>query len=102
MQIFAYCSKCKGTGRVCLILAIKKHKGLDGVYTKRKTIVYREVWTIERWTGFIDLPGNEKLAADPDVYIADMSAFCRCKKGRSMYQDNGGGLKLSEMEYARL
>ena len=102
MQSFDYCPKCSGRGRVSLILGIKKHKGPDGVYTKRKSIVHREVWTIERQNDFINLPGNETLANDPDVYISDLSAFCRCKKGRSMYQSNGGGLKLSEMEYERL
>lgn len=99
---FEYCRKCKGTGRVSLILGIKRRKGPNGVYTGRKYVVHREVWTIERQSGFLDNPANAKLAADPDVYITDMSCFCRCKRGRSMYQDAGGGLKLSEMEYQRI
>jgi hypothetical protein len=101
-RTFDYCNKCKGKGRVALILGVKKRKNESGEYTGKKTIIHREIWTIERWHGFYDDPANEKLANDPDVYLADISAFCRCTQGRSMYQDNGGGLKLSEMEYARI
>jgi hypothetical protein len=101
-RTFDYCNKCKGKGRVALILGVKKRKNESGEYTGKKTIIHREIWTIERWQGFYDDPANEKLANDPDVYLADISAFCRCTQGRSMYQDNGGGLKLSEMEFGRI
>lgn len=99
---FEYCKKCKGKGRVGLILAIKWKRNSDGSRSKARNVVHREVWGFNRIREMAEDPNMKKHYDDPDTYISEQSCFCRCKRGRSMYQDNGGGLKLTEMEYARL
>ena len=99
-ESFKYCARCKSTGRVSLILAIKKQRDREGNLTGRKGTVHREIWEFNRWREIHADPKMKKFYDCPDTEIVDTSAFCLCEKGQNDYESCGSdGLKLSQQEF---
>ena len=100
VEEFKYCPRCKGSGRVGLILAIKRHRDKDKRLSGRRDIVHRELWSLARVQTLSEDLDMKKHREDPDTFFSEQSAFCRCDKGRHHYDACGSnGLKLSQLEF---